>query len=263
MSETEAVAAESYLGEDGAFQEGWMDNLPEDTFEKDDTGKPKQGDLADHKDVASVVKSYLNAQKLLGTAIQPLPDTPTEEQVKAHRAKVGCPETAEGYEVAKPELPEGMDFDEELVKNISKYAHDNHVPKGVFEGMAKLLIEGQTETFKKITAANAKAEQEAKDKAIETAENQLKGKHGAKYDEVVETANRFYDLPGDDAVNKAFTDLMEERGLNSHPAVVEFFHEAFKLVQEESTPESGSPTGGKQAVPGQLDYSTVHGHSGR
>ena len=30
MSEGEAVAADAFLGENGAFQEGWMDNLPED-----------------------------------------------------------------------------------------------------------------------------------------------------------------------------------------------------------------------------------------
>lgn len=259
MAETEAVAAEVFLGEDGVFQEGWLGNLPEDTFEKDDTGKLKQGDLADHKNIGSVVKSYLNKDKLIGAAIQPLPEKPTEDQIKAHRAKVGCPETVEGYEVVKPEkLPEGMAFDDELLKACSKYAHDNHMPKGVFEGIAKMVIDGQVATFSKMVEKATKD----RDAAIETAENKLKAKHGAKYDEFVETANRFYDLPGNDAVNKAFTDLLAEHGLNSHPAVVEFFNEAYKLVKEDTPPPGGEPAGGG-TQPGQLDYSKVVGNSGR
>jgi len=259
---SEAVAAETYLGEDGALQPGWMDSLPENTFEKDDTGKLKQGDLADHKGLNSIVKSYLKTQQLVGSAIQPLTDKSTDDQIKAYRAKVGCPDTVEGYEVAKPDVPDGMSIDEELVKACSKYAHDNHVSKGVYEGFAKLVIDGQVETFKKVTEANAKFTQEESDKAIETATNQLKGKHGANYDAVVETANRFYDLPGNDDVNKAFTDLMKEKKLDSHPAVIEFFHESYKLVKGDSVPEGGAPAG-KTTVPGELDYSTVVGDSGK
>ena len=253
---TEAVAAETFLGEDGAFQDGWLGNLPEDTFEKDDTGKLKQGDLSDHKNLGSIVKSYLNKDKLLGTAIQPLPEDASEDQIKAHRAKVGCPETVEGYEVVKPELPEGMKFDDELLANCSKYAHDNHIPKGVFEGLAKMLISGQIGTFNQIVEAATND----RNQAIETATNKLKGEWGAEFDGNKETANRFYDLPGNDAVNKAFTDLMTEYGLDSHPVVLKFFHEAYKLVKEDTSPEGGG-SAGKTTVPGQLNYDTVVGHS--
>ena len=76
MSET--VAAEAILGEDGTFQDGWLGHLAEDTFEKDDNGKLKQGDLADHKNLGSMAKSYLKTQRLMGTAIQPLPEKPTD-----------------------------------------------------------------------------------------------------------------------------------------------------------------------------------------
>jgi len=254
---TEAVAAESILGENGVFQDGWLGTMPEGTFEKDDTGKAKQGDLADHKNIGSIIKSYLNKDKMLGTAIQPLGEKPTDEQIKAHRAKVGCPDTVEGYEVPKPEkLPEGMAFDDELLTSCSKYAHDNHIPKGVFEGLAKLVIDGQVSTFNQITEAAVKAS----DGVIETATNKLKGDWGAEYDGNLEMANRFYDLPGNKEVNKAFTDLMAEYKLNSHPIVVKFFHEAFKMVKADTVP-GGEGEGGKTTVPGQLDYTKVVGHS--
>lgn len=272
---TEAVAAETYLGEDGAFQEGWLDSLPEDTFEKDDTGKAKQGDLAEHKNIASIVKSYLNKDKLLGTAIQPLAKDATADQIKGHRARVGCPDTVEGYEIAKPTLPDGMVFDEETIKNATKYAHDNHMPKGVFEGLAKLVVEGQMQKYGELVVAAktaqeeaAKAEQEAKDKVIEAAESKLKAKHGAKYGEMLEMANRGYNMPGNEEINKAFSDLIEnsttpegKKGLSSHPAMVEFMYHFYKdFIKEAEVPGGGGPAG-KGTVPGQLDYTTVVGNS--
>ncbi len=185
MSEGDAVAAESILGENGALQDGWLGHLAKDTFEKDDTGKLKTGDLAEIKNQSALVKSYLNKDKLLGTAIQPLPEKPTDEQITAHRSRVGCPETVDGYEIVKPEMPENMVWDEDLAKACAKYAHDNHLPKGVFEGLFKMVVDGQIEGSKKLTEAWAKDD----DKAVETASNQLKAKHGAKYDAILDMAN--------------------------------------------------------------------------
>ncbi len=254
----ETVAAETILGEDGALQEGWLGHLAEDTFEKDDTGKPKHGDLADHKNIASLTKSYLKTQRLMGTAIQPLPEKPTDEQIATHRTKVGCPETVDGYEIVKPEMPENMVWDEDLAKACAKYAHDNHLPKGVFEGLFKMVVDGQIEGSKKMAEAWAKDD----DKAVETASNQLKAKHGAKYDAILDMANRFYDLPGNDEINKAFTDLMKTQKLDSHPAVIEFMHEAYRLVKGDTVP-AGGDAGGKTTEPGQLNYGTVVGDSGK
>ena len=117
---SDAVAAESILGENGTFQDGWLDNMPEGTFEKDDTGALKQGDLKDHKNFGSVCKSYIDTQKLVSSSIQPLPEKPTADQIKAHRTKVGCPDTVEGYEVVAPDMPEGMAYDDALVKKCTQ-----------------------------------------------------------------------------------------------------------------------------------------------
>lgn len=277
MAETETVAAETYLGDDGAFQEGWLDGLPEDTFEKDDTGKAKQGDLAEHKTIGSVVKSYLNKDKLLGTAIQPLAEDATLEQKRAHFTKLGCPEKVEGYEIPKPQLPEGMVYDDETIKAATQYAYDNGAPKGLFEGLAKVVIEGQMKKYGELVTADKTAQEEAaktaqqeKDKAIEAAENQLKTKHGAEYDTVLEMANRGHNMPGNEEVNKAFVDLIEnsttpegKKGLSSHPAMVEFMYHFYKdFIKESEVPGGGGPAG-KGGTPGQLDYSEVVGNSGK
>lgn len=216
----------------------------------------KDAAITRYKTFDDFAAGHKELESKLGSAISPLPENPTDEQKKTYRAKVGCPEKVEGYEVVKPTLPEGMAFDEELIKSASQFAYDNHIPKGVFEGLVKLVFERQMTTSKALIETNAKAQAEAqaeKDKAITTAENELKGKWGANYDGNLEMANRFYDLPGDDKVNKTFTDLMAEKGLNSHPTVVEFMCEAYKLVKEDTIPEGGSGAAGT-VQSGQLAY---------
>jgi hypothetical protein len=252
MAETEAVAV---LGEDGSFTDGWMDSLPAGTFENDDAGKPKQGDLADHKNIGSVVKSYLNKDKMLGTAIQPLAADATPEQKRAHYTKQGCPPTVEGYEIARED---GKEYNEKLITAMSKYAHDNGISKTVYEGQAKMVIDA---LFKANDDA-VTALKTANDQAVETKTNELKAKLGAQYDAGVDMANRFYNLPGDDVVNQSFVEVLKANGLDSHPAVIEFFMEAWKLVKGDVAPSGGEPPG-KTTEPGELDYSKVVGNTGK
>lgn len=250
----ETITADALLGDDGAFQEGWLDNLPEDTFEKDDTGKLKQGDLAEHKNVAGLVKSYLNAQKLVGTAIQPLADDATDEERRAHFTKLGCPEKVEGYEVTPPKLPDGMQMDEALMKAATKYAYDNGIPKTIFEGLAKLVLDGQVNTYNQVV----KTATEAQDKIRDASVNKLKGEWGADYDKNLEMGRRAYDLFGGDD----FVKLMEETGLKDNPVVVKAFVEIYRQIKPDDF-ITGGTSAVKTTVPGQLDYSKVHGNSGR
>lgn len=253
---TEAVLADAYLGDNGAFAENWMDSLPEGTFEKDDTGKLKTGDLADHKDVASVVKSYMNSQKLLGTAIQPLADDASDEERRAHFTKQGCPEKADGYETVMPEkMPEGMLFSEEIMTAAKNFAHANGVKKEIFEGLSKVVLDSQIKMFGEMVAA-AKVEQ---DKVAEEASNKLKGKWGADYDKFLEMGRRSYDVHG----GKEFVDLMESTGLKDNPVVVETFLEIYKQTNPKEFVTGGAGEGAKTTPAGELDYSKVHGHSGR
>jgi hypothetical protein len=249
------VGSDAFLGDNGEFAENWLNNLPEDTFEKDDTGKPKTGDLANHKGIASVVKSYLNKDKLIGKSIQPLPEGATEEQVKTYRAKVGCPETAEGYEVKPPEnLPEGLLISEEILKEAANYAHANHIPKTVYEGLAKIVLDSQIKMYGTMVEA-AKKES---DKTAEEASNKLKGEWGAGYDKNVELARRGYDLYG----GREFVDLMESTGLKDNAIIVKTFLEIYKETHPKEF-VTGESQAGKTTVPGQLDYSNVVGDSGR
>jgi len=253
--DADAISSDAYLGADGAFAENWMDNMPDGTFEKDDTGKNKTGDMADLKNLPTLVKNHLNLQGKLGTAIFPLADDATPEERRAHFTKQGCPETVEGYEIKAPEIPEdsGIAFSEDLMKACTKYAHDNGIPKTVYEGLYKTLVDGQISELKTRVEANIKAQ----DTAAEEATNKLKGKWGADYDKFVEMAKRSYDLFG----KKEFVDLMESSGLKDNAIVVETFLDIYRQTNPAEF-VSGGEGESKTTPAGELDYSKVHGHSG-
>ena len=253
--DAEAIGSDAFLGDDGAFAENWMDNLPEDTFENDETGKNKTGDLADLPNFPTLVKNHLNLQGKLGTAIFPLGDDASDEERRAHYTKQGCPEKAEGYVTPMPEkLPEGMLFSEDIMTAAKNYAHANGVKKEIFEGLSKVVLDSQIEMFNKMVEQAKKDS----DKVAEEATNKLKGKWGADHDKYVEMARRAYDVHG----GKEFVDLMESTGLKDNAIVVETFLEIFKQTNPKEF-VSGGPETPKETPAGQLDYSNVHGHSGR
>ncbi len=252
----DSIGSDAFLGDNGAFTEGWTDSLPEGTFEKDDTGVLKMGDIADHKDIGSLVKTHLNLQKKLGTAIQPLADNASDEDKRAYYTKQGCPEKAEDYVTPMPEkLPEGMLFSEDIMTAAKNYAHANGVKKEILEGLSKVVLDSQIEMFNKMVA-DAKI---AQDKAAEEATNKLKGKWGDDNDKYVELARRAYDVHG----GQAFVDLMESTGLKDNPIVVETFLEIFKQTNPKEFVGGSEEPVGKTTPAGQLDYSEVHGHSGK
>ena len=55
--------------------------------------------LSPIKDVGNLARSYVNAQRLIGSDKIPLPKNPTDEDLDNIYSKLGRPETPEGYEL--------------------------------------------------------------------------------------------------------------------------------------------------------------------
>lgn len=54
----------------------------------------------------------------------------TPEQVQAFYEKIGKPKSAAEYELARPEdLPQGVDYSDELAAKFAQFAHENHMTK--------------------------------------------------------------------------------------------------------------------------------------
>jgi len=136
-------------------------------------------------------KAYRSLETLLGadkagrTAVLPKDDNDVEGR-KAFFAKIGVPESPEGYKLA---LPEGADG--EFAKAAPQWFHQNGVPQKAAEGIVKgfnEFIEGQIKA------------QEAADKArSEQQLNALKTEWAHEFDERAEFARRGFRSVGKEA----------------------------------------------------------------
>jgi hypothetical protein len=75
--------------------------------------------LSPIKDVGNLARSYVNAQRLIGSDKVPLPKNPTEEDLDNIYSRLGRPETAAGYEVAV----DGNVITEEIATQYADIAH--------------------------------------------------------------------------------------------------------------------------------------------
>lgn len=253
MAEGEGISADVFLAENGALQDGWLDKFPEGTFEKDDTGKLMTANLADHKDLTGLVKSFVGQHKLVGSAIQPLKDDATPEQKAEFHQKFGCPKTVEGYELTAPtDLPEGMVYRQDLVDAVSAVAMSEGVNKTAMQKLASSFNQWQIENFKTQKAAR----EAAIAKTFDDNEATLKVEWGADYDKNIEITNKLTaQIPELMEIVKL---VFELSGKGNHPVVHKALYNAALKILPDSV-VTGGVKEGKATVPGQLDYSTVVG----
>lgn len=118
-------AAWSYTKEDGTFNDGWLDKLPDDL-----KGNPSLKVVGSIGDLA---KSFVETKKLIGTKLEAPGENATPEQLAAWRKVVGAPEKAEGYlgdgvKTLRPDtVPETL-WDAEAEKGFLALAHKHHLP---------------------------------------------------------------------------------------------------------------------------------------
>lgn len=250
---TETVAADTYIGDNGVLQENWLDNFPEGTFEKDGTGKLMTANLADHKDLTGLVKSFVGQHKLVGSAIQPLKDDATPAQKAEFHQKFGCPKTIAEYELKAPtELPEGMEYRQDLVDAVSAVALGEGVSKTAMQKLATSFNAWQIENFK----TQATKRQADIEKTFNEGDAALKVKWGDDYDKNIEIINKLTtQIPALANIVKLVFDIS---GKGNHPVVHEALFEAALKILPDSV-VTGGVKEGKTTVPGQLDYTTVVG----
>ena len=105
MLETPAQVAQ------GGSGNSFMEMIPEELRE--------HPSLSPIKDVGNLARSYINAQRLIGSDKVPLPVNPTEEDLDNIYSRLGRPETAAGYEVPV----DGNIITEEIATQYADIAH--------------------------------------------------------------------------------------------------------------------------------------------
>ena len=109
--------------------------------------------LENIKDVSSLAKSFIHAQKLVGADKIPVPNKhATKQDWDAVYKKLGRPETPDGY---KFNLPEDQKVNEEGLKVFADHAHKLGLLPNQAEGMVKFYNQMRAE---ELAAADSTAE---------------------------------------------------------------------------------------------------------
>lgn len=120
------------LNADGTFTEGWLDRLPDEL-------KESRASLEKFQNFEQLAKSYTSLQSVMGKkadAVYLPTDKSTPEEIAAFRKAAGVPETAEGYNLKPEQLPEGLQWDDELGRGFAEIAHKHNIPAAAMQELA-------------------------------------------------------------------------------------------------------------------------------
>jgi len=194
--------------------------------------------LENINDIESLAKSYVHAQKLVGTDKIPVPNKhATEDDWNAVYAKLGRPETSDGY---KFNLPEDQKVDENGLKVFADQAHKLGLLPNQAEGMVKFYNEMQANQLKEQDSTALAGRQKAMD--------ELQSEWGQAYKQKVDQANN--------VVASVFppgfmsTNLADGTKLGDHPAVIKAFADLASKMGEDKIVQAEGPT---YLTPKQID----------
>jgi len=145
---------------------------------------------------ADVISSYAALEKGMGNRVKVPTDESTPEERSSFYAKCGRPETPEDYKL--PELPEGKEYDMELVGGIRAIAHESGITDAQFSKLVEKYLGIEKQRAEATAAELVRSKEEG--------ERALRETHGDKYDEFVEVSKRAYTEYGDDEL----FELMED-----------------------------------------------------
>jgi hypothetical protein len=193
---------------------GFLDSLPEDLR--------MEPSLRNFTDPASLAKSYVHAQRMIGADKIPLPGkTATDEDWANVWSKLGRPQAPSEYQVQF----ENPVFADSELESFKKSAFDAGLNNRQVERMAKFLEET-------VSGANS-SRSEMAEKAVYDAEQELRQEFGQAFEQRMALAyNAAKQLLGDaDMLDEV--QLADGRMLGDHPQVVRMFAKLAEQIGED------------------------------
>lgn len=107
----------------------WLESIPTE-FREDPS-------LTKYKSMDDMVKGHVSLSKMIGNSYRvPTEESPPEEWSEFYD-RIGRPESPDKYEYAKPELPNGVEYDENIQKSFLEEAH----AKGLTQDQVKFALD--------------------------------------------------------------------------------------------------------------------------
>lgn len=185
--------------------------------------------------VEDLGKGYKNLESLLGKDRIPVPQSDDDEEgwQRWYQA-AGRPEKPDDYEFKKPDLPEGMPYDDDTEKAFRTWAHIN----GLSKKQAQNLFDGYAKTQMERHAAWTTGQRQA----VATAEQALRREYGNQYESAVAQAKSALAQYADPEYIKH----LEESGQGNDPRVIRAWIKVGKEMGGD-TKLAGSPQPKPQA----------------
>lgn len=207
-------------------------------------------------------KGHLETKTALGDPLR-LPKslgTITDEQRADYHTRVGkllgAPDTEDGYEITRPQLPESMSYDEEGEKKIRAWGVKHHLPKAAVQEALNLWNETMVGRHETTAKADKEAlEKEEKDNKAEVKAcikhlEELWGKKECAANlELIQRALRSKVNPDwrnvkaeDDEAWQDFHDKTYNAGVANNPVLMELLGVAAQILEGEGKIISGTPS---------------------
>lgn len=103
------------------------------------------------------IRGHMAAETRLGKPADALMEKPAKGQdvhdwLRANSAMLGLPDAPEGYEIEKPELPKGLEWNGELEAGFRQLAHEHAMTPAQVQAGAKFFAEFQARQFETVGA---------------------------------------------------------------------------------------------------------------
>jgi hypothetical protein len=203
----------------------WRESLPPEL--------KAEKSLESFKDVAGLAKSYVDnkreTSKLVNSKGIIVPgEKATPEEIAAFHKALGRPDTPDGYGLEKPDLPEGMTYDEVRTKAFAEVAHK----EGLTPKQLKALHTAWNEQAKAEFERQVKAVKEFTEKT--TAE--MKKEWGKDFEANLVTA----DAAIEKVFGPEFKKMLKDTGLANHPAIIKGMFKASQAIGEHALTSRGA-----------------------
>ncbi len=191
----------------------WIDDVPEDYR--------GEKSLSKYQSVGDLAKGHVHLSRMMGNSVKIPGEDSTDEERNDFYTKMGRPETADNYEYARPDMPEGMSYDENSEKAFKQLAHD--------QGLSQNQLGSILDFYNKFALDSQIDQKLHMDEAYFKGEAALQKEWGHKgYDGNVAIAQRAMKEFGGPELTKLLTD--DPRG--SHPALIKAFYQMGLKSQE-------------------------------
>lgn len=212
---------------DVADGNGFVATLPEDLR--------KEPSLATFKDVGTLAKSYVEAQKLIGSKRIAIPgDKAPETEWNQFYSSLGRPETHDKYEVPDIKLEEGVAFDEKKLDAVKQHFHKLGLTPKQAHGAMEYYLNHVNETVKTTRGAT--------EAAHTAAIAELQKDWGDSFETNVDIARGIIKKFGGEHADE-LQKFLNDSGLGNNSRLIKLFHKIGTEFLEDTGRRGGGSSG--------------------